>query len=132
MIQYRKELRETIPDGDLALLDANMSKTLAQSCSDMDIPSSALVVRQTTRTMLWYEMCRLVGLYEDEWTGDDRRMPLYDFEVRATPEEMDEFLLGLAAFDDWSEGRAHCSTLSPEQPMLPFECAETDDDIDMF
>jgi len=103
ILQYRKELRETIDDDVLALLDANMAKTLAQSCSDMSIPSSALVMRNCNLTMMWYELCRAVGMYEDRWTGDLERMPLFDFEVTCKPSEKTEYTLGLAAAMAWAE-----------------------------
>lgn len=42
-LTYRKELRETIGEEQLSLLDANMAKTFLQSTLDNGIPLSSVV-----------------------------------------------------------------------------------------
>ena len=38
MLAYRQELRSTIPEAQLALLEANMPKSFLQSCVDNEVP----------------------------------------------------------------------------------------------
>lgn len=86
-LAYRQELRATMSDEQLALLDANMPKTLDQSCVDMGVD------------LLSVQESKCAGIHDIEWLHRQDAPDCF------TPmaELLEEFSLGLAALEDWCD-----------------------------
>lgn len=109
-LAYRQDLRATMSEDQLALLDANMPKTLLQSCVDMGVPLELVEVRRfnkfKTLKSVWNYWSRMVSKRKQDISTP-------------TDEERSALSLGLAALEDWCCSRAQeCVVLTEEDEEL--------------
>lgn len=124
-LAYRQEMQATMSDDQLALLDANMEKTLAQSCADMGVALEDVFLVRCLNVELTHRLLLLEPRANWKRKQDAPNCFVPTQEVAA------EFSLGLAALEDWCCSRAHCSTLVSEDTGTSVD-TEEDQELDMF
>jgi hypothetical protein len=124
-LAYRQELRETIEEEMLALLDANLPKTIQESCVDMGVPLPHL--EMATCNIMEIALYRVARARNTNWSRKQDAPRC--FVPNAVVEG--EYRIGVDAALCWADGALHCSTLVPEN----LECAaftEEEEELDIF